>query len=437
MILTALGGTVWAAFGPGSVPVPDEPSGPESRIRAVARASWAGPDFESAMAALDAAAESARVEAHPGAPYTELQREGISQFYKEAANATWYLRVGSPFNAPWFTRAIHDSLAANDRYVAAARRVAALEASGRAVEAWLELAAADERLVVCKTQLRRLERALDLQRERLELGEASGAEVTQLRLERLRLIGVVNEHRARQALALQALERWAGPDAPPPRAGDLTRLYAGFRPVDPAPDDSGSWIESSPGMLASSLNVEWIRLDGERARQTVWGPPEAEISWERVPSVETAEGFDAFGVRLRFPLPVGGLGKRQAAVSAARQQQARADHESARRELGARIQTEIERSRAADEVLAGLDDHQAELTALEHSLDERFRLGAMAYLEYVDGLARLDEVRMQIIDAQLAGSQARLVLAVLTGDPELFPLPEYPVDSRSDEEDGS
>jgi outer membrane protein TolC len=302
--------------------------------------------------------------------------------------------------------------------------LAALETAGRAVEAWLELAAAAERLAVREAQLVRLEKALDLQRKRLELGETSGAEVKQLELERLRLVGEVNAHRARQTEASQALTRWAGPHAPLPRPGDLRQLYTGFQPVQEPPDESTEWVESSPVLSAAELNTERIRLDGLQARRTVWGRPEAELSWEHIPTVDNAEGYDAFGFRLRFPLPLGNLGKRRAAESAARESQARSDEEIARRELDARIKAEVERSRAADEILNSMGDIETDLAEVEHSINERYRLGAVAYVEYIDGLSRLDEVRTQIIDARLAGSQARLALTVLTGKPGLFPLPE-------------
>jgi outer membrane protein TolC len=304
------------------------------------------------------------------------------------------------------------------------RRSAALEAAGHAAGAWLELAAADERLAVRQAQVERLERALVLQRKRFELGEVSGAEVKQLELERLRLVNEKNAHRVRRLSASEDLARLAGPGAPGPRPGDLRRLSEGFRPVRIPEHEVDARIDSSPVMTASSLDTERIRLVGERDRRTVRGRPEAELEWERIPAFEDLDGFDAWGFRLSFPLPIGGLAKRQAAESAARHREARSREELARRELVARLRSEIELAHAADEVLAGFGDIETELAEVEHSVSERYRLGAQTYLEYIDGLSRLDDVRMQAIDARLAAARARLVLAVLTGDVELFPLPE-------------
>ena len=136
-------------------------------------------------------------------------------------------------------------------------------------------------------------------------------------------------------------------------------------------------------------------------------------------------------LRLRFPLPLGNLGKRQAAEAAARQRRADAERESTRRELAARIDAETARVQAADAVIADLAAVESELPAVERSISERYRLDATPYLEYIDGLARLDEVRMQAIEARLAALRARLALAVLTGDLELFPLPAPDQESDS------
>jgi outer membrane protein TolC len=412
----------------------EEDADPRERIRTVARATWAGPQLESALAGLEAQAAAAREEAHPGAFYTEIQREGISQFFNEAANASWFLRLGSPFNAPWYGGAIRASVKANEKYVAAMRRVAALQTAGSAVEAWLELAAADSRLSVRQGQLQRLEWALELQRKRLELGEVSGAEVKQLELERLRLVGEVSAHRADRADAAESLGRLAGPEVPGPRLDDLRLLHNGFPPLDLFERETDDWLETSPSLIAGALDAERVRLEGERARRTVWGRPEAEVTWEHIPTVDDTDGFDSVGFRLRVPLPVGGLGKRQAAVSAARQRRAESDQEAARRETAARIRAEMERARTAGEMLVLLGDIEAELAVVEHSLSERYRLGAVAYLEYLDGLSRLDEVRVQTIDARLGGARARLELAVLTGNLDFFPLPEPGGDLDTDQE---
>ena len=81
-------------------------------------------------------------------------------------------------------------------------------------------------------------------------------------------------------------------------------------------------------------------------------------------------------------------------------------------------------------MLERLGEIESELPAVEHSISERYRLGALAYLEYIDGLARLDEGRLQAIEARTEVLQSRLALALLTGDRSFFPLPD--LDERSD-----
>ncbi len=59
-----------------------------------------------------------------------------------------------------------------------------------------------------------------------------------------------------------------------------------------------------------------------------------------------------------------------------------------------------------------------------HSLAEQFRLGAISYLAYIDGLSRFDRIVEETIDARKTLLQAQLDLAVLLGDSTIFPLPD-------------
>ncbi len=59
-----------------------------------------------------------------------------------------------------------------------------------------------------------------------------------------------------------------------------------------------------------------------------------------------------------------------------------------------------------------------------HSLAEQFRLGAISYLAYIDGLSRFDRIVEETIDARRTLLLARLDLAVLLGDSSIFPLPD-------------
>ena len=65
----------------------------------------------------------------------------------------------------------------------------------------------------------------------------------------------------------------------------------------------------------------------------------------------------------------------------------------------------------------------ADLPRTERSLAEQFRLGAISYLVYIDGLSRLDELRGDLVAARLTLLQARLDLATLLADSEIFPIP--------------
>ena len=77
----------------------------------------------------------------------------------------------------------------------------------------------------------------------------------------------------------------------------------------------------------------------------------------------------------------------------------------------------------ASERLRETESVRKRLPRTERSLNEQFRLGAISYLVFIDGLARLDDLRLQRIKAYETLLHARLELAMVLGDPSLFPLP--------------
>jgi hypothetical protein len=65
-----------------------------------------------------------------------------------------------------------------------------------------------------------------------------------------------------------------------------------------------------------------------------------------------------------------------------------------------------------------------DLDRIERSLSAQYRLGAITYLEYVYGTTRHDDVLLTTIDARRRLVAARLQLALLLDDPDLFPIVE-------------
>jgi outer membrane protein TolC len=63
------------------------------------------------------------------------------------------------------------------------------------------------------------------------------------------------------------------------------------------------------------------------------------------------------------------------------------------------------------------------LERIESSLRQQFRLGVSSYLVHLDGLNRLDEVRLETIAAREQLLLARLELASILADPAVFPVP--------------
>jgi outer membrane protein TolC len=399
---------------------------PEERIADAILAAWQGPDLASVVADLDAVQAGAAIRKNPGAPYVEAAREGIGPGFSKEPNSVSYLRYGAFFNGPGQSSRGKKLKAAALEYAGAGGDAAALEVADLAAGAWLDLAAEIDRLDVRRRQLQRVEGALRIQRKRLELGEISGSEVVQLELERTRLVTVVADLQRGVAERTVRLHQYTGPDVPLPVEGDLPVLLANREPLDWDGARLEAWVESSPALLQAGFDAERIRQEGDLAQATARGRPAAEVSWEHIHSYAGADGFDTAAVRLIVPLPVGKLGKLERAQAEARNRGAEADRERVRRELTTLARSAAETASAAAEAVRAIEPIEGDLGDIEFSLSEQFRLGVSSYLVYIDGVSRLDDVRVQAIDARHAELRARLALAAITGDPTLFPLPGLP-----------
>ena len=97
-------------------------------------------------------------------------------------------------------------------------------------------------------------------------------------------------------------------------------------------------------------------------------------------------------------------------------------------EIKANFESTLSELRGARARLQALSPVLNELERTEFSLSEQFRLGAVSYLVYIDGLARLDGVRFEAVDAREQLLLSRLRLAVLIDDDGLFPLPSKPAE---------
>ncbi len=400
-------------------------SAPERLQATLEAAVAASPSLAALRAAVTARAAEGRAEAAAGVPWVELQQEGVGSGFRWEANAQTTLRLGTPFNLPSHARARRDLEDTALAWSEAAWRGAALETAREVAGLWLDLAAVEGRLAVARRRLARLERALALERVRLDLGEVAGTDVTQIELAWAGVLSTVDRLESGRKAAREALLRYCAARCAFPEAGDLEELVRLTVTPEVGPDPV-AFLEASPLWRSRRLRAE-LDLSGARVMEsTAWGRPEAEVEWEHIPGLEGLPSFDAFGVRVRFPLPAGKAGNRTREAAAARRMEAEAGLQVERADLMARLNSAREAARIAEGTLERLEPVLLGIEGSEHSLAEQFRLGAISYLVYIDGASRFDEVRLQVVEARNALLRARLELAVLGADAAGFPLPEEP-----------
>jgi outer membrane protein TolC len=369
------------------------------------------------LAAAEAAARSVR---GAGTPYVEWQSEGFESGIDRAPNAQDTLRLGTPFNYPWNWgegRRLED---ATLLWTGAGREAARLDLAAEVGRRWLDLAAVTEYHEVVGRRLARLDEALNLQEAKYQLGEVAGTDVAQLDLEHVRESSRLADLEGRARGLRARLQELCGNGCIEPVAGDLEELvslstaYQGM--ITEAAVEAGAPYRSVLG------EAEAARAHAELVSAIAFGRPEVEAEWEQFPSLEGLPGYDAWGFRLSVPLPIGSAGRQLRSAARAEVGVAASNLEATRRRYLQQIESEVAAAEGAEGRLSALGTVLDDLEQVEHSLSQQFRLGAIRYLVYIDGLSRLDDVRLEAIEARSQLLRSRLELAALLGDTSVFPL---------------
>lgn len=395
---------------------------PERFAEAIRLARARAPWLARERATIDERAAEARAAGSGFAPYVEVQREGLSADLDDEANAQTIARFGSTFLMPGTARRARDLDAAATEYANAAHGRAALELGADVARAWVDLAAREDERAIYEQQRARIDRAVAIAEARLAVGEIPGTELVQLQLEQARLAALVARQDGERAERVAALIARAGGEVPRPRSGDLREIAAANGGTVPSLAELLGMAEAGPAGRALRGGVALEASASEIARRTRYGLPEGELEWEHVPSIGGADSFDAFGFRIAVPLPFGAKGREEGARAAARARAAESMRAHELAQLEASIEGDLVRLDAARERLAAIGRIAGRLPLTERALAEQYRLGAISYVEYIDGLNRLDGVLLEEIAAHHDALAARVGLWSATGSAELLPV---------------
>lgn len=398
------------------------------RLAATLEAAFRGPALEMRRAELAAETAADRATVGAGTPSLSWQREGIGSGLDRRPNAIDYLRVSTPFHFPWERGAIRRFDTALASWRQSRLQALAGETLLDTATRWLELAAETERIEVVRERLGRFDRALQIQRKRLELGEVSGSAVTQLELERARDASGLRALQVRREALAAELATVTADGLQAPGRGDLERLVEATLAIVPSVSlprggELTTALEASPWLVAARQNATRASRREALARRLARGRPSFDLEWERIPDLGPGDGFDAAGFQLTIPLPFGRVERERRAEAEAWTAAADRELEAVRRRLEQRVAAVAVAAAAAQTLLDELTPALARLPEAKHSLAEQFRLGAISYLVYIDGMLRLDEVHLQVVTARKELLTARLELALMLADPTLFPLP--------------
>ena len=400
----------------------DPPAGVPAKVKATMESALrSAPELAARQARLAESLALVWSETGAGSPILTWQSEGIGGGFERNLNATDYLRLSKPFNQPWRVGTARSLKDASERSLESGTEATNLEIAALAGRRWLDLAAATELLQLAEVRLDRLQRALAIQTRRFELGEISGSERRQVALQHAREASALSQTQRWRFSMMRELEVLAPGGFPEPSPRDLEALVAATTQDDNSPQSE--LVLQSPVARYSESLAEVAALEADLQGGVAWGRPELEVEWERVPDLGIVEGFDSFGFRIGFPLPVGRQGRQRILAAERKAEAAEAELRLTQQRLRARYRAALESARSAEASLAALRPSLAEVEFTERSLTEQFRLGAISYLVYLDGFSRLDEVVQRAIETRHALLLARLELAEVSGSDAYFPLP--------------
>ncbi|MEN8165615.1 MAG: TolC family protein [Acidobacteriota bacterium] len=385
------------------------------------------PALRAAFEDLSADEAAAASQSGAGTPSLEYVREGIGSSFDRQPNSQDTVSLGIPFNGPGQgSRGRRLTDAAGLRTVAL-KRVAVLDVVRVVGEEWVRTAALADRIEVVRTRLDHLDKALILQNKRLELGVVAGTEVMQLELARAAEASMKAGLEADADRGRHRMEALCGDGCVFPAPGDLVAIQTFLGPMTRL--RGAADFEAAPEVRGVMSDKALAEAQADLTAATIWGRPSFGVEWEHIPSLDGVEGWNALGLQLSVPLPFGRSGKRQVEEAEARSRAAAAWAEAEMVEIQARYEGVLSEFRGAEARLAALNPVLSRLERTEFSLGEQFRLGAVSYLVYIDGLSRLDGVQLEAVDAREQLLQSRLRLAVLLDDAGLFPLPPSPPES--------
>ncbi len=346
--------------------------------------------------------------------------EGFDSSFGRELNGIDYYTYVQPFRLPGRgARALRSEVG---RWREVTTRAELLENVATGGRLWLALAAEADALQILESRVERTERALEIYRVRLEVGEVAGSEVHQLELQRAQDLAMLSDRRRAHEGHRAELSTLLGVPVELPSAGDLAAVEAWLARGRSA-TGATTMSPSSPHFERVALEESVQLAQSDLAKRTAWGDPTFAFDWEHVPSLGGMPSIDAFGIELSVPLPFGRQGKARRAAARSAAHNARATAALERRSLNERVARALQREEEASQLLEEFGALRDRLESIETSVFEQFRLGAISYLRFLDGLSRVDEHRLREVGARLDLLGARLERAALFGDQEIFPLP--------------
>lgn len=400
-------------FGAPAPARPQTPSDPLTADEAVREALAANRDLQAARLAIDVAQGELLQAGRLDNPELELGYADDFAFKSEGE------RVGSAGFAQLFPvtarLAREKDVARKDVEIAQAEvldfvRTLVADVQG----AFYAVRALDERLAVNRELIESVRRVEETTARRLEAAEASPAEVSLLRIERLRLVQDAQRLVREREVAFASLVRLLGRTGP----GELVPVGDLDPGTLPPPDPTGR-IPDRPDLEAAQREVERADADVALSRSEIWEDWKLGLGYERERQVFDApigikqDSFLSLGVTVPLPL----WNRQQGRIAAAEAERRRSRR--SREALVLRVEEEIRAAEAQVRTLRSSVDAYAqeilpEATRAQELYERGYRQGLVGIAELLQAQRQYNESRALYLELLADLRQAVIGLEAAT-----------------------
>lgn len=357
------------------------------------------PSLQAARAELEVADAEIRVAGVLPNPSLEYEVAATARGEDHFAGGQHELRVAQPLLL-FGQRGARMRTAEGARDAARARFEAQWQSLAASLRmTFTELHLAQVRHALEEAQLRDLEGAMEVVRQRVEAGVAARYDLVRLEVAAASVAADVDALRAEQVALGASLAAQVG------RAGEVVVAQGGLPEVDLPRRSLQQWVEDSPAVRAAQAEVVTTERQMAQLRRERMPVPAVGLG-----AVMSRSPFGGAAVAsLSLDLPVLDFGGAALQAASAEVRAAKLRGEAVRSEVAARLTSAMGEWQAREEALTRFErEALPRLQTVREMAEEAYRAGTVGILELLDAIGALKDLQVRHAELRAAVALAQL-----------------------------